>query len=68
MSPSIPSRIRQDRTSIVCELAAGGRMLRLADLLGLKAELIASVLVDVVERDPALRTAPGLTHLAPGGG
>lgn len=57
-------RVPPDRRTVVVGLAHRERVRELARFLGLDAESVAEGLVDVVERDPALRRSTYLHHAA----
>jgi hypothetical protein len=57
-------RVPTDRRTVVVGLAHRERVRELARFLGLDAESIAEGLVEVVERDPALRQSAYLHRAA----
>ena len=57
-------RVPPDRRTVVVGLAHRERVRELARFIGMDAECIAEGLVDVVDRDPALRQSAYLRHAA----
>lgn len=57
-------RIAPDRRTVVVGLAHRERVRELARFLGMDAESVAEGLVDVIDRDPALRHSAALHHAA----
>ena len=64
MERTSPVRTAPDRETAVVGLAHRERVRELARFLGMDAESVAEGLVEVVDRDPALRQSTHLRHAA----